>query len=230
VTVPRGASHTGINFRLTGTVTRLGSISGTITVQPDGASIYGEAVYVYTSSGSLVGVDPALTDDAGHYTVTGLQPSSTGYVVCADRSDEMSVIVPPATGWAPRCYQDTAWFGAPFGARFDGGVPNDAARVPVAAGADTPNVNIVLPVGGAISGSAYVGPGTGTLADVDVELFTADGRFITRTGNRSRPYVLDSLSPASGSSGYVVCFAGIQGSARGYLPQCWDGKAWSGTS
>ena len=124
VSVKLARTHTGINFRLTKTVIKLGSIAGTITEKAGGQPLQFASVTVFRSSGGFAG--SASTDATGKYTVKGLPASSAGYVVCATGSFATSATPTPATGWAPRCYTDAAWTGL--------GVPSAAHRLPLSAG------------------------------------------------------------------------------------------------
>ena len=217
VSVKLARTHTGINFRLTKTVIKLGSISGTITEKALGQPLQFASVSVFRASGGFAGF--ASTDGTGKYTVTGLPASSTGYVVCASGSFASSTTPTPGTGWAPRCYTDVAWNGV--------SVPSTAHKLPLSAGQKRTGVNIALHVGGAVSGTTMQFGGTTPVTGASVQVFTTGGRLVTSTASSfaDGTYTIKSLSPGK----YVVCFDDRQAfPGPGFLPQCYNGVAWSG--
>jgi len=213
-----GRTHTGINFRLVKTVIKFGSIAGTVTEKAHGQPLQFASVSVFTKAGTLI--RNASTDAAGHYTVTNLPRSTTGYRVCASQSFAFSTTPKPTGGWAPRCYVDAPWNG--------GAAPTAAHVLTLAAGQHRTGVNIALHVGGAITGTTFQFGGSTPATSVQVKVFTTSGRLInsTSSGFSDGVYTVDSLSPGH----YVVCFDGRQSftGGPGFLPQCYNGVAWSG--
>ena len=217
VGVKLSRTHTGINFRLTKTVIKLGSIAGTITEKAGGQPVQFATVSVFTASGGFAG--GTSTDANGKYNVTGLPASSTGYVVCVNASFAASTTPTPTTGWAPRCYVDAAWSGI--------GVPSAAHKLPLSAGQKRTGVNIAVHVGGAIAGTTTQFGSSTPVPSVIVKVFTTSGHLVTTafTSFVDGTYSVKSLSPGN----YVVCFDGRQSpSGNGFLPQCYNGVAWSG--
>jgi len=216
VSVKLARTHTGINFRLTKTVIKLGSIAGRITEKAGGQPLQFASVSVFRASGGFAGA--ASTDATGKYTVTGLPASSTGYVVCASASFASSPTPTPGTGWAPRCYTDVAWNGL--------AVPTSAHKLPLSAGQKRTGVNIALRVGGGIAGTTTQFGGSTPVPNVNVEVFTTTGHLVTSNiTSFDGTYSVNSLSPGN----YVVCFDGRNTfSGTGFLPQCYNGVAWSG--
>ena len=211
-----GKTHTGVSMKLGKTVTQLGSIAGTITAANGGAPLQGANVSVFTNGGAFAG--STTTNASGFYKVSNLRASSTGYVVCAE-GDSVSSPTPPATGWAPRCFDDVAWSGV--------GVPGSATRIPLSAGQDKSGKNIALPDGGAISGTAT---DAGTLAgagNVSVRVFNGNGKEVGSASTAfDGTYTVTGLNAGS----YTVCFDGrFQFGTAGWRPQCYNGIAWSGT-
>lgn len=225
VNVAVGSTRAGISFKLGKTVTKLGSIAGTITDRSSTQALQNASVTVFSSGGGFVS-GPVMTDASGKYTVGNLRPSATGYIVCAAPPLFSSSPTPPATGWAPRCYKDVAWNGTTP-------APTVAPKVPLSAGQAKSGIDIALRVGGEITGTVTA-VGTNTpLANVQVSLFTVSGREVDfQVTDGSGGYSFTGVSPvaASSTSGYVVCFDGRNTSdgTTGHLPQCYNNVPWSG--
>lgn len=95
-----GQNRTGVNIALPVG----GAIAGTITEAGAAGTHPFTIVHVYTTGGALVGTGFTDTGD-GSYTVTGLTPSATGYVVCFDGRFGGS------TAYLPECYDNRPWSG-----------------------------------------------------------------------------------------------------------------------
>jgi hypothetical protein len=219
VGVHLGSTHTGISFKLSKTVFKLGSIAGTVTEQASGQPLQSADVTVFSGN---VAIGTAVTDATGHYNVSDLRASSTGYVVCVSGNSATSVTPTPATGWAPRCHTDVAWTGV--------GVPSAATKVPLSAGQNKTGIDIALHVAGEIDGTTFVFGGSTPALGIPVYVYTTGGRFLTST---SSSYVDGSYSikNLSAPGNYIVCFDGrdLFGQA-GYLAQCYDNVAWNGSA
>jgi hypothetical protein len=222
VGVRLGEVHHGISLALRRkTVTRptTGSITGVITSGVDDVTPLRRAiVIVYGARGAFAGY--ATTSASGAYTVGGLRPNSTGYIVCA-RADAVSAPTPPTGGWAPHCFRDATW---------DGGnrLPGSAVKVALTAGQAKVGIDITLPVGGAIAGHVTVS-GTTDLAPVMVQVFNSiSGQWVSAGGTRSDgSYKIRGLTPGS----YTVCFDGRlwtdPPTPFGSQPQCYDNVRWN---
>jgi hypothetical protein len=219
VRVRTGHTHTGISFKLKKHTIKLGSIAGKITESASSSPLQNAYVEVFTKSGNFV--NSTSTSSTGAYLVKNLVAGT--YVVCTLPSSAFSGSVStPDTGWAPRCYKTAAWKG--------GALPSGATKFALSAGQHKTGVNIAVHVGGAISGTTFQGGGSTPATGITVDLFTAGGAFLksTSSGFGDGTYTFTGLVPASG--GYVVCFDGRNAFAgTGYLPQCYNNKAWSGT-
>lgn len=218
VSVKVGRTTANVNLRPVRSTVVLGSIAGTITEKAGGQPLQYATVHVFTTSGVDAGSE--TTDAAGHYKVTGLRPSSTGYVVCSE-PPLFSITTPmPEMGWAPRCFADVAWTG--------GSIPAAAKRLALAAGQNRTGVDIALQPGGGISGTVTAA-GAGTAVSSIVSVYTPDGHLVA-TGFSSPSdgsYAVNNLGPLS--PGYVVCFDGrFTGGNKAYLPECYDNQPWSG--
>lgn len=230
VRVVLGARHTAINFHLRRIP--LGTISGTITGGVTQRPVSKVTLDVFTRGGKLVS-EPGVqyVNGNGTYTVDNLPTSSTGYIVCAWTTEEL--IRTPA-GWVSTCYGGRAWDGEPSPP------PKGGPRVPVVAGHMHPkNINIVVPRGGAISGTIYQGPGTTTRprnTELLVVLYTAGGRIARtiRTDPDDSTYWFSSVPAARAANGYTVCFYGrveqrhAPPGTVGYRSQCYDQIPWNG--
>jgi hypothetical protein len=95
-----GQNRTGIDIALLVG----GAVSGTVTDAADAGTHPFTIVSVYTTSGALVTTGFTSPSD-GSYTVTGLTPSATGYVVCFDGR------FGGATSYLPECYNNRPWPG-----------------------------------------------------------------------------------------------------------------------
>ena len=219
ISVRLGQSHTGINLTPDSIVRNLGSISGTVREQDTAQPLQNADVVVFTSGGSFVA--QVLTSPTGHYSITNLRASPTGYVVCAKATGASSAAPTPPTGWAPRCYDDVRWTG--------GQPPSGATRVPLNPGQNRAGVSITLRTGGAVSGT-LTEFGTSTPAGgVKVQVFTPGGVPVAGANSAyaDGTYSITGLTP---SAGYVVCFDGRHVlSSAGYRPQCYSDWAWNGT-
>lgn len=217
ISVTLSHTHTGVNFRLTKTVYKLGSIAGTVTEQQGGHPLHDASVAVYTSGGGFAG--SAVTDVNGHYRVGGLRAYSAGYVVCVRGDSASSTVATPTSGWAPRCYVDVPWSGL--------GVPSTAKRLPLSAGQNRTGINVALRLAGEIDGTTFQFGSTTPATNVTVKVFTTGGRLVTLTTSdfSTGTYSVKNLPPGQ----YDVCFDGRQAFlGNGFLPQCYNGVAWTG--
>lgn len=217
VSVRLGATHAGISLKLSKTTVSLASISGTVTAFTGGAQLQNATVTAFRNGVSVA--LPASTAADGSYTIGNLRPGS-GYTVCVSGASVVNP-VPPPTGFAPRCFGDVAWNGQR--------VPAGATKFALSAGQNKGGVDIALRDGGEIDGTTYQGAGTGSPANgVTVDVYTPGGAFVA-SGFAFPGYTVKNLSAGN----YIVCFDGRSdtsgGSASGYLPQCFDQVAWSGT-
>jgi hypothetical protein len=215
VPVQAGANSTGIDAALTSE----GGISGTVTAATGGSGLRAVDVRVFDPTGQDVA--EVKTSAAGSYTVTGLPPSSVGYIVCFDATNASGGSSP--VGYQSQCYQNVSWEG--------GYVPAaGAADVVVSQGTITTAVNAALVNAGGIAGSVTAADGGAALTDVGVAVYTKQGNFLTsKLVNSHGTYVIKGLAP--GGPGYIVCFsAGFDtggSSLTGYASQCFRRIPWS---
>jgi hypothetical protein len=225
VSTTLGHTHTGINFKLSKTIIKLGSIAGTVTAFGSPALLQSAHVSLFSSTGSLL--TTVSTNSAGAYKFSNLKANATGYIVCAKAGEDTfsPTAVTPDTGWAPRCHTDVAWGGL--------GVPGTANKVPLSTGQNRTGINVALHVGGEISGTANTaGLKTTTLGFVVVDLYTSSGHFLTSTSSSFTDGTYEFKNLAPSTTGYIVCFDGrdVDFGQPNYLPQCWDHQAWDGNT
>jgi hypothetical protein len=223
VSVHLASVHTGISFKLSKTVSSLASIAGIITASNGGAPLQGASVSVFTSGGTFV--DSDSTDAAGQYKVAHLKASTTGYVVCASAAGVFTP-TPPATGWAPRCYD-----GATSVAWNTVNVPAGATRVTLSAGQNRSGISIALPDGSAIAGTLTQAGSGGAIAatGVQVLVYNGSGKQVDSAFSSfvDGSYTVTGLNAGS----YTVCFDGrFAFNASGWRPECYNDVAWSGTA
>jgi hypothetical protein len=96
-----GQNRTGVDIALPVG----GAISGTVSDAADPSKHPFAIVSVYTSAGELVNTGFVSPSD-GSYTVTGLTPTSTGYVVCFDGRFGGGT-----ASYLPECYNNRPWSG-----------------------------------------------------------------------------------------------------------------------
>ena len=172
-------------------------------------------VDVFDNSGSEVAA--ATTNASGAYTVTRLQPSSTGYRVCFDAGSATGG--GSTTGYLDQCYQDVAW--TAFSP-----VPAAATPVAVSSGVTSSGINPMLVSGGAVSGAVTAASGGAALAQVEVEVFGSNGggsdghyrHHRALQSGRVVAWLLHRLLRASGAIG--------GSSTTGYLSQCYRNVPW----
>jgi len=155
VVTPTNASPaSGIDAHLLHT----SSISGTVT-DAQGAAITTGDICVRASAADFGGEDSgsAQTDDAGHYTLTGLT-SGSYYVRFADCDDSARNDVPQYYGGAYESY--------------------DSTEVVLSAEGSQTGIDAQLAAGTTISGTAYAGSGSTPLEDgcVSIQPFSEDGQ------------------------------------------------------
>jgi 5-hydroxyisourate hydrolase-like protein (transthyretin family) len=154
-----------------------GQISGTVIDGTSGRPAQGVGVGAVDNSGN--GSVFTTTDSAGHYTLSGLSPT-TSY----------RVAFYPAGG------SQLAGEYYPGGASLE-----TATRVPVAAGQTTPNIDETLSEGASISGRVTDAATGYPLADVGVTLFDAAGRQVYPFNGGSTEadgtYHLTNLAPGT---------------------------------
>ncbi|MFW5471882.1 beta strand repeat-containing protein [Knoellia sp. CPCC 206450] len=199
VAVTAGATKTGINAGLLAG----GRITGKVT-SPAAAAIANVGVDLYEADGGYVTSGRTAAD--GTYALKGIV-AGTGYKVCFAPNDDV---------WSGECWNDKPTL-------------ETANGITVAAGGTTANINAVLALGGAITGT--VSEATGTLkklgdVQVSVSSNTTDTFGFTRTLSDGT-YRVAGLNPGTD---YRVCFSGRNGTGgandvRGYVDECWNDKA-----
>jgi hypothetical protein len=153
VSVTAGATTADIDFGLT----LGGKITGTVTDAGTSAPMAGIGVVVYTASGGWAG--NAATDAAGAYTVADLA-TGTYYVRTSNSFP----------------YVDELYNDLPCP---DGNCTVTAGTgVSVAAGAATANIDFGLTPGGMITGTVTAAGTAAPLANLDVQVYTASGRWV----------------------------------------------------
>jgi hypothetical protein len=85
---------------------RAGGITGTVTSDATGNPLLDSDIEVYDATGELVEQDVMSDESTGRYQISGLEPSSDGYLVCfsgnAHNSSEQK-------RFAGQCYDGAAW-------------------------------------------------------------------------------------------------------------------------
>lgn len=220
VKVTTGKTHGGINFKVTQTTIRLGSIAGKITANSSGVPLETQVdLYV---AGSQTSVTSVYSRPSGAYKFTDLPASSRGYVVCAESQyAQPQTGSVPANGWAPRCYKTATWDGAT--------VPKSVTKLVLKAGQNRTGVNIALGAGGSISGSILAAGTTTGLNFVQADVYDSAGRIVQEADTVAGAYKVSGLAPSG--SGYTVCFNGrydtTDTSSSGYQSQCWKNVGWN---
>jgi hypothetical protein len=149
VSVTAPAATTGIDF---GLVRGGGSLSGTVTAEQGGAPLQGvlvTAVAADPEAGFLFSFD--VTDANGDYRITALAPGN--YVVSASTA---------SVDYLAETYDNVHF-------------PTPGTPVAVAAGADTPNIDIALATAGSISGRVTADAGGAGLEGQTVLAFGVQG-------------------------------------------------------
>jgi hypothetical protein len=188
------------------------AISGKIT--SGGKPLPGIAVYAIGAHNAYVGYGSSAND--GSYRIIGLQPTTTGYAICA-RLSEMGE-GPTGFGYVSRCYASANWNGTT--------VPKAAKKVPVSVGHPRTGINIALPKAGGITGTIK----PAKVSNVYAEVYSPSGVFVASASVVSGGYKVTGL-PAS-AKGYKVCFSTSLAfggpSKTGYLGECYNNARWDG--
>jgi alpha-tubulin suppressor-like RCC1 family protein/uncharacterized surface anchored protein len=175
VSVTSGATTSGIDFGLS----KLGSISGTVTAEDTGLPLASAGITVYSSAGAYV--DFTATNASGAYTLTDLPPG-TYYVLASDR-----------LGYLGEMYNDRP---CPGGAC----TVTSGTGVTVTSGQTTSGVNFALPLGGTITGrvtDAATGAPLGSSSAV-VYIYDGDGDYVAQCNlDASGTYVKAGLETGS---------------------------------
>jgi len=176
------------------------------------------SVDVYNGAGTFL--DSDFTPLNGTYSITGLKPSVSGYIVCFDASSAAGGT--STTGYTSECYNDVPW---------DGGFtpPGGATLVPVASGAASTGINAALASSGGISGKAIDNATLAPLGSVDVDVYLGSTFVDSASTKANGTYSITALPPSA--SGYTVCFGAFGvtgGSSFGYQSQCYKNVAWTG--
>jgi hypothetical protein len=212
VTVKGGTTASGVSAALTSGV----SITGTVTASA-GGGLTGVNADVFDASGNFLAT--AATASDGTYAVTGLAPSSDGYIVCFDASSAAGGS--SATGYASQCYKNVPWTSG-------SSPPSGTTPVRASSGAAITGVNAIISAAGSVSGTVTDNTGAG-LAGVLVRLYRGASLLTEQITVGNGTYTLSGLSP---SAGYTVCFDASSakgGTSRtGYESQCYKGIAWAG--
>ncbi|HXG63812.1 MAG TPA: carboxypeptidase-like regulatory domain-containing protein, partial [Blastocatellia bacterium] len=141
-----------------GTAAGSGAISGTVTDSGTSAPLANVTVQIYNSSGVFETL--AVTDGAGNYTTPAVLPTGTHYARTSN-----------SIGYINEVYNDSSC------------LPNcgvtSGTPISVTAGVTTPNINFALAAGGRISGTVVDIATFAPLANIEVDIYNADGTFIT---------------------------------------------------
>lgn len=215
VTVLTGATHTGINFTLSKTVYQLGTISGTVTANAGGAQLQGATVSLFRGSTQVAS---RQTDASGNYSFGSLRTPASSFTVCVT-GENVSTPVPPATGFAGRCYGDVAWNGL--------AVPTAAVRFNLSSGQHKSGVNVALRVGGELDGAVFAFGTTTPVGSAFVYVVNSSGKVV---GSAISGFLDGTFQVKNLLSGnYRVCYDGRFIGGAGFLPQCYNNVAWNGT-
>lgn len=154
VLLPEQGTASNINFELT---PGGGTISGRVTRDGTGAAVAGVIVTAFGESSDIFSFD--RTDAGGFYRITGI-PADT-FLVAAD-----IYLGTEDNDYIGELYDNT-------------NNPASATLVGVAEGADTPNINFALAVGGSISGRVTADVGGAGIAFVSIYVRPVGGSSIT---------------------------------------------------
>ena len=213
VNVTAGAVTGAVNA----TVKQAGAISGTVTASVGGSPVPNASVSIYDASRNYI--TNVIADNAGHYSVTNLAPSTRGYLVCVDGGYVLTPSAP--AGYLDQCYNGVAWNGMTQ-------PPTVSAKIPLAAG-QTATANFSLGTASGISGT--VTSGATPLGSASVSVFDSHGNPVGGAGTADNgTYLVSGLAPST--TGYYVCFSGTYAnggsSPAGYQSACWKNKPWLG--
>lgn len=157
------------------------------------------------------------SDAAGRYRVAGLEPSKSGYFVCAVTLEEVYGSNIASSG----CYRNGTWSGA------WGDKPEHAKLVRLGKRTSRTGIDLRLPSAGSISGE--VTDANGSPVRTDIDLYSANGRFVYQDVTRGKGrYKLEGLSPGS----YYVCAESIPYTDHArefgtcYRAAIWTGEAY----
>jgi hypothetical protein len=208
-----------------------GSISGRLVDRKTGDPITNVPVAAFVSS-TGAGDEVAPNSD-GTFTLTGLAPSSRGYVVCALWPDQE--VSPPV--YAPQCFPHAylGVYGGPEPLR----VPPSATRIVLGRDRHKDIGDLGLTRGATIEGKVKTLSGK-RLEGVQVIVRSLSDpylveRFATNDRRTEGRYIADGLPPSA--KGWAVCFDGTStysrefkggGSSHHYLTECYRGRGWSG--
>ena len=180
-----------------------GEISGTVTAASGGTPEAGIYVEAYTSAGGFAG--SATTDVSGHYTIVGLPTGSYDLQFSAGSGQ----------AYAAQWYNASA-------------TQSGATNVAVTVGMLTPGINAAMQAYGAISGTVTDASSHVGLAEIEVDVYAADGTDIaTAFTNADGTYSVGGLPAGS----YKVEFSNPGGGNAGdYEPQYYSGQATLGAA
>ena len=173
-----------------GASAQTGGFTGTVTVAGTGTPLMNAYVYVYDSSGSLLGY--AATNASGVYTKSGLAPG-TYYARSAS-----------GAGYLDKLYNDLPCY-------YGNCTVTSGTPITVVANVTTPGINFSLALGGSVTGTVTAA-GTGLpLAGVVLNVYDSTGAYRRNAvTNTSGVYTVFGLATdrfyvhtASGALGYV---------------------------
>ena len=162
-------------FAFTGSVsaqTPTGSISGEV-LKDDGVTPVVNAVVFVNDFTTGAAIANATTTSSGAYTVNELDTGT--YRVHVNATEQ---------GFPIEFYDDTD-------------VPDSATAVSVTDTVDTPNIDFLMPTGGAITGTVFESDGTTPISDADVwaEVYDGDGAGNGTRSAANGTYSISGLPP-----------------------------------
>jgi hypothetical protein len=202
-----------------------GSISGRLVDKDTGGPVTDMALIAIVSRFGVGSADVYSGPD-GRFTIAGLPPSSTGYVVCAyNEVDDFDT-----SDYAPQCFPHTFFNPADFTA------PLGATQIPLGVDEDKDIGEIALTRGGRIGGVVSA-PSGRALRRVGVTARSLSDAYLTFDSNGGTngkgTYFVDALPPSP--RGWEVCFdgetattSGLHDTTHGFLTQCYRHKSWHG--
>ena len=170
VTVRQGLSTSGIDFSLM-TMTDVGSISGKILANSDGASLPGTGITVYNGNWEIV--KSGTADTSGNYSISGI-PAGNYYV---------GVFV---------YYYENRYYNGSTGSLY----PDGATTISIMGGENTPDINFGLNPVRSLEGYVFRSSDGEPISQVYVDAYNDKGEIVSHGRTEARGYYsITGLTP-----------------------------------